>query len=211
MSTPRLHTFFTLPVLILLLLVSGAASAKTPIVFVHGYAGWGGNFAIMASHFKRDGWTDTELYQFSYNSLLDSDVKSAQKLADFVNYVRARTQSVQVDIIAHSNGGLVTRYYKNKLGGYRYIDDFVTLGTPHKGTYTALLCFSPACKEMRPGSDFLDDLGGGCDYSIWSSCDEIINPDTHAQCGTSIKSGCVEHAALLIHGTSYTLARERVK
>lgn len=147
--------------LVLLVFSSPVASAKTPIVFVHGFSGWGGNFDTMIWRFRNDGWQSNRMYKFSYNSLLRSNTHSAARLRDYVNHVRSQTGHHRVDIIAHSNGGLVTRYYRNKLGGSRHIKNFVTLGTPHRGTQTAWLCFSPACTEMRPGSNFLNNLGGG--------------------------------------------------
>jgi pimeloyl-ACP methyl ester carboxylesterase len=54
--------------------------------------------------------------------------------------ILSRTGAAQVDIIAHSHGGLVTRKYLDKFGG-ALVRKFITMGTPHKGmleTFKAL-------------------------------------------------------------------------
>ncbi|MFN2376606.1 MAG: esterase/lipase family protein [Candidatus Binatia bacterium] len=182
-----------------------------PIVFVHGYSGWGGNWSQFVNWFKADGWVSDELYQFSYNSTGDSNQTSASKLGTYIQNVLVKTGASRVDIIAHSNGGLVARWYMAKLGGSAKVNQFVAIGTPHKGTDAAYLCLSPACFEMRPGSTFLKNLGSKeCERSLWSSCDEIINPDSSAQCGSSVHVGCIGHLALLGSSSVYAKARDYV-
>ena len=192
----------------------GAAAALTPhdpVVFVHGYMGWGGNWNSFINWFKADGWTAGELFTFSYNSTGDSNVKSAQSLATFVNNVLSQTGASQVDIVAHSNGGLVARYYMLKNGGAAKVDQLVAIGTPHKGTTTAYACLSPACFEMRAGSSFLSTLGTKeCDASYWSPCDEIIIPNSSAQCGRNAQTACLGHVALLGSSSVYAGVRNYI-
>lgn len=188
-----------------------AAEARYPVVFVHGYSGWGGQFTTMKTRFRNSGWGTNELFYCNYNSLTQSNKTSASNLRTCINNVRASTGKAKVNIVAHSNGGLVARYYKNKLGGATYINRLVTLGTPHKGTLAALLCVSPACFEMRPGSSFLANLGGGCDRSLWSACDEIINPDGNAKCGTSIQTSCLGHVLMLESSSVFSTVKGLVQ
>ncbi len=44
----------------------------------------------------------------------------------------------EIDIVAHSKGGLIARYYVQNLGGSKRVRHLVTLGTPHRGTWMAL-------------------------------------------------------------------------
>lgn len=189
-------------------LQSYAACSKQPIVFVHGYAGFNAQWNTMSNRFKKDGWPDCALYKFSYSSLTKSNKTSASQLRDYVNWVKGRTGWSKVNIVAHSNGGLVSRWYRVFKGGYSSNDDLVTIGTPHKGTSWAYACFSPACFEMRYNSSFLKDLNGrGCDTAIWSSGDEIINPDSSAKCGSSHHVGWWEHNIMLELKSTYNLVK----
>lgn len=71
----------------------------------------------------------------------------------------------KVHIVAHSKGGLVALWWVLRMGGYKYCDKVITLGTPYKGSYlTYLGLFTPLgffwqdLWQMRPGSKFLRDL-----------------------------------------------------
>jgi triacylglycerol esterase/lipase EstA (alpha/beta hydrolase family) len=98
-----------------------------------------------------------------------------------------------VDIVAHSMGGLVARAAisgtakergKNGWPKYIYVEDVVTIGTPHNGTRGwASVCFlSTVCKEMLPGSAFLKSLAhnaqatGGTDWTMIGTEDDDIVP-----------------------------------
>jgi pimeloyl-ACP methyl ester carboxylesterase len=56
---------------------------------------------------------------------LNSIESSAQELADFANNVLNKTNSTQVDIVGHSQGGILARYWIKYLGGegkvYRHV------------------------------------------------------------------------------------------
>jgi triacylglycerol lipase len=192
-------------------LQSYAACSKQPVIFVHGYAGFNAQWNTMSNRFKNDGWPDCALYKFSYSSLTKSNKTSATELRDYVNWVKGRTGWSKVNIVAHSNGGLVSRWYRVFKNGAASNDDLVTIGTPHKGTSWAYACFSPACFEMRYNSSFLKDLNGrGCDTSIWSSGDEIINPDSSAQCGSNHHVGWWEHNIMLELKSTYNIVKGNI-
>lgn len=90
-----------------------------------------------------------------------------------------------VDVVAHSMGGLVSRYmvYRIAKGDAAFpstlsVEDVVTMGTPHNGTGWAYGCGSTECVQMRPGSSFLNDLNangqnpqatGGTDWTLMGS------------------------------------------
>ena len=64
-----------------------------------------------------------------------TDVRSlAARLAAQVERVCDRTGFDRVHIVAHSMGGLVARYYVQRLGGHERVHTLVTLGTPQRGT-----------------------------------------------------------------------------
>ncbi|MCM5681182.1 hypothetical protein M8A51_16770 [Schlegelella sp. S2-27] len=194
-------------------LACGTATAQTePIVFVHGYSGSGSNWDTMISRFRASGYPSNLLYTFEYNSLIASDSTSGSQMRSFVNTVRSRHGNARVSVVAHSNGGLVSRWYRVQLGGDAAMRRFVTLGTPHSGTTSAYACFSPACFDMRPYSSFLITLAGrGCDRSLWSATDGVILPASSAQCGSSTRTRDVSHLALLTDSSVYGQVRDQLR
>lgn len=57
-----------------------------------------------------------------------------QRLAELA----AQERRKRVIVVAHSMGGLIARFWLGPLGGARYCDVLVTLGTPHRGAPKAL-------------------------------------------------------------------------
>jgi triacylglycerol lipase len=63
------------------------------------------------------------------------------------------------DFFGFSMGGLIGRYYLQRLGGATRVRRLVTLATPHRGTWTArFMAARPALLQMYPASDFITDL-----------------------------------------------------
>jgi pimeloyl-ACP methyl ester carboxylesterase len=90
---------------------------------------------------KRNGYEkDINLFEFPYD-WRNSNVMTAQELAEKITEIQAETSLDFVDIIAHSMGGLVARQYIQNGSDYDfyYIDQLITLGTPHKGSPQAYL------------------------------------------------------------------------
>ena len=66
-----------------------------------------------------------------------------------------------IDIVGFSMGGLISRVWLQKLGGASRTNRFISIGTPHHGTYTAQLipsCLFPGIADMKRGSDLVLDL-----------------------------------------------------
>jgi pimeloyl-ACP methyl ester carboxylesterase len=78
----------------------------------------------------------------------------------------AQTGVQKVDIVGHSMGGLVGLYYLKRLGGRHRVRRLVLLGTPTRGTWSALLGLITAplglaSWQLLPGSPFLRELSEG--------------------------------------------------
>jgi pimeloyl-ACP methyl ester carboxylesterase len=87
--------------------------------------------------------------------------ENAAVLAGYIDGVKERTGAAEVDIVAHSMGGLISRYYVDRLMGERDVGRLVMLGTPNGGSACAVLPASlgistPATVELRPS--YLDDV-----------------------------------------------------
>ena len=175
-----------------------------PFVLVHGWNGSNSQWDTIVDRFVADGYERCAFYRFSWSTLWDDNATAASYLADFVADVRADHNNQQVTILAHSNGGLITRQFREFENGYVANDRLVTLGTPHNGTTTAYACFNPSCTDMRPGSNHINALAGqGCDRSIWSDSDLVVLPAESAKCGINTQTVSVWHEALFTEEVTY--------
>jgi triacylglycerol esterase/lipase EstA (alpha/beta hydrolase family) len=127
---------------------------------------------------------------------------SAAQLGAFVDRVRVATGAAKVDIVGHSQGGMMPRYYLKFLGGASKVGTLVGLAPSNHGTnlfgLTGLLAAFPggssfatalcaACNEQLAGSTFLQHLNAGGDtvagvkYTvIETTYDEVVTPYTSA-------------------------------
>jgi triacylglycerol esterase/lipase EstA (alpha/beta hydrolase family) len=102
----------------------------------------------------------------------------AGDLATFVDKVRAATGAAQVDIVGHSQGGMLPRYYLKFLGGAEKVRVLVGITPINHGTTLAgvgtLLASNPAassivasqcpaCRDNLAGSPFMQKLNAGGD------------------------------------------------
>jgi len=192
------------------------AAVRNPILFVHGWNGSSSTWTTMVGRFKQSGWTDSQLYNWSYDSSLSNATIAAQ-IKTKVDQIRAATGAAKVDIVSHSMGALSSRYYLKNLGGSAYVDAWVSLGGPNHGTAISSFCFSTACTEMRVGSSFLsalnsvDETPGAVRYATWrSSCDLVIIPTSSVPVsgGTNtLTSACLSHSALHDDATVFNQVR----
>lgn len=195
-----------------------AATTRQPILFVHGLSGGSFNWAQMIYRFKADGYTDAELFNWSYNWAQDNTV-TARGVAAKVEQIKAQTGWAKVDIVTHSMGALSTRHYLKELGGTASVDAFVSLGGPNHGTTTAYACALRSCADMRFDSPFLtrlnagDETPGAVRYGTWWSwCDAVISPSSSTPLAgaRNTYAGCVGHISLLGHRPTYTGVRDFV-
>ena len=104
----------------------------------------------------------------------------AQQLAAFTDqHLRGK----KFDLVGFSMGGLVSRYYVQRLGGAKRIEHFVTMATPHQGTHLAFLHPGAGARQMRPRSPFLQDLEKDADLlknvkftSFYTPLDTVVVP-----------------------------------
>lgn len=60
--------------------------------------------------------------------------RSARQLAEFIRQLRAKYGiDSHFQVLAHSMGGVVARYYINCLGGHAHVKRLTVMGTPHLG------------------------------------------------------------------------------
>jgi triacylglycerol lipase len=105
----------------------------------------------------------------------------SQQLADFIDGGFAPDEPV--NLFGFSMGGLIHRYYVQKMDGHRRVRKLVTAASPHRGTMTAKLATMAAALQMRPDSEFIMELNRDLSplqqvefTSIWSPFDLTIVP-----------------------------------
>ncbi len=110
-----------------------SAAHPRPVVLLHGtWENAFNNFARMSPALKKEGYCvfalnygDTDSSAIGHIKSLrgtDSVASSAKEIATYIDAVRAATGSAQVDIVGHSQGGLVTRQYLRFEGGANLAD-----------------------------------------------------------------------------------------
>ncbi|MFJ4838446.1 esterase/lipase family protein [Streptomyces sp. NPDC088746] len=169
-----------------------AADTRPPVVLLHGFIDNRSVFVLLRRSLARHGWHHLESLNYSP---LTCDIRTAAELLDrHVEEICARTGHREIDIVGHSLGGLIARYYVQRLGGDRRVRTLVTLGTPHSGTAAAPLAGAhPIVRQMRGGSDLIEELrrpAPGCRtrfISFWSELDRVMLP---------VETACVDHPDL---------------
>ena len=101
-----------------------------PVVLVHGVLGDATNFATLRRYLARHGIR--RFSSFRYWPRLDYQ-RLAARFGAHVSGVCRETGATQVDVIGHSLGGLVARYFL-QTGEARLVRRLVTLGTPYLGS-----------------------------------------------------------------------------
>ncbi|MFI5484442.1 lipase family alpha/beta hydrolase [Micromonospora echinaurantiaca] len=207
-----------------------STAAATPVIVVGGLSGVAIAYEPLAARLRADGYR-VFIYQLPGLGLGDIPA-SARAFAGYVDQVRAATGAARVDLVGHSEGGLVSRYYLKRLGGTGVVGRYVSLGSPQYGTYVAnILKFLGlgscagivACQQMSIGSAFLADLNAGDDTpgavrytTVRTLQDELVRPVDNAllhdgSTNVLIQSYCplrvVGHLGLVLDGTTYTVIR----
>lgn len=153
---------------------------RNPVLLVHGIWDTAKVFSKMKFHLEQQGCDVRDLDLIPNNG--DAPLEElAQQVA---NYISANFPlDKPLDLVGFSMGGIVSRYYVQKLGGIERVQRFITISSPHNGTWLAYGSQRPGAKQMRPGSQFLQDLNQDVeilkriDYtSIWTPLDLMIVP-----------------------------------
>lgn len=160
--------------------IDPAPRDRHPVLLVHGIWKTGAAFRSMSRYLVERGFTVHTI------DLVPNDGRAtipalAEQVASFIE--RTLPAGEPLDLVGFSMGGVVSRYYLQRLGGAARVRRFVTISSPHHGTLTAYLRRLPGAVQMRPNSALLRELNedvdsfGGVDVtSIWTPLDLMIMP-----------------------------------
>jgi len=135
---------------------------------------------------------------------------SAKATKDLVEAIRPEYS--HITFVGHSMGGLIGRYLIQRTDVGGLVDAYVSIGTPHKGTYMAFLApWSKSAHQMRPGSEFLKRL----DASPWpnipaltikGALEEVVIPRSNASFDYAADEVVIpnaNHASLLFNKQTF--------
>ncbi|HET7590444.1 MAG TPA: alpha/beta fold hydrolase [Solirubrobacterales bacterium] len=212
-----------------------------PVVLVHGtFADMSDSWQALSPLLKNNGWC---VFAFNYGSYSGSgaigvygvgDIRnSAQELSAFVDEVRSATGASQVDLVGHSQGGMMPRYYLKHLGGAGAVHTLVGLSPSNHGTtldglftlagffpgasqFTGALC--PACRQQEAGSAFITELnsGGetvaGVEYTvIQTRYDQVVTPYTSAfLSGSGVHNVLLQNQCVLDFGDHLSMPYDHI-
>ncbi|WBO67276.1 esterase/lipase family protein [Streptomyces camelliae] len=181
-----------------------SADHPRPVVLVHGTLGNSvDNWLSLAPYLEARGYC---VFSLDYGQLsgvplfygLGPIDQSAGQLSAFVDKVLAATGAAKADLVGHSQGGMMPRYYLKFLGGAAKVNALVGLAPDNHGAtlsgLTDLLPYfpgagdlikatTPGLADQIPGSDFLTKLNAGGDtvpgvhYTVIATkYDEVATP-----------------------------------
>jgi triacylglycerol esterase/lipase EstA (alpha/beta hydrolase family) len=181
-----------------------SAAHPRPVVLVHGTLGNSvDNWLALAPYLVRRGYC---VFSLDYGQLpgvpffhgLGPIDKSAEQLDTYVDKVLAATGASEVDLVGHSQGGMMPRHYLKFLGGADKVNALIGLAPDNHGTtlngLTKLLPYFPGAEDLlsaatpgladqMAGSAFLSKLNAGGDtvpgvrYTVIATrYDEVVTP-----------------------------------
>jgi triacylglycerol esterase/lipase EstA (alpha/beta hydrolase family) len=181
-----------------------SAAHPRPVILVHGTLGNSvDNWLSLAPYLESRGYC---VYSLDYGQLAGVPVfhglgpidASAQQLSAYVDRVLAATGAAKADLVGHSQGGMMPRYYLKFLGGAAKVNALVGIAPDNHGAtlsgLTNLLPYFPGASDLIkattpgladqiPGSDFLTKLNAGGDtvpgvhYTVIATkYDEVATP-----------------------------------
>jgi triacylglycerol esterase/lipase EstA (alpha/beta hydrolase family) len=181
-----------------------SAAHPRPVVLVHGtFANSVDNWLGLAPYLKVRGYC---VFSLDYGQLpgvpffhaLGPIDKSAEQLSAYVDKVLAATGAAEADLVGHSQGGMMPRYYLKFLGGAAKVNALVGIAPTSHGTTLAglthllpyfpgaedlLTTATPALAQQVAGSAFMTRLNEGGDtvpgvrYTVIATkYDEVVTP-----------------------------------
>jgi len=181
--------------------VSEKSAKPTPpcsdmhVVLVHGFLQCGNSYKRLQGRLEKRG------VHCLVARLKPSDGRTglselAGQLSDQIEAQWGTDQ--EFSVVAYSMGGLVSRYYLQQLGGAARCRQLITVSTPHHGTWMARLYPGKGAREMRRGSQFLDQLAATEDRlgdmplaSYRTPMDLMILPSTSSIWDRAVNLSCL--------------------
>ena len=131
---------------------------RNPIILIHGLWNTSSIFSLISS--KLD---EKEVEYFAPTLNHAFGMTSIVELTNLIDQLIVEKYGLEqeIDILGFSMGGIIGRYWINKLNGHKRTKRFMTIGSPHNGTLTSQLVPKypfRGISEMKINSSLLRDL-----------------------------------------------------
>jgi len=167
------------------LLLGDVVAAGTPILLVHGLIDNRSIFTLLRRALQKRGFG--RVLSLNYSPFTQDVRAAAARLDRLVEQTCEETGYERVHVVGHSLGGVVARYYVQRMGGDARVHTLVTLGSPHSGTHAAYLLPQRLVRQLRPGSELMQELAAPVEacrtrfVAFWSDLDQLIVPKRSAR------------------------------
>jgi triacylglycerol lipase len=186
-SAPELERFTLagLPPIRRGLLIGDVEAAGTPILLIHGMVDNRSIFTVLRRALRRRGFG--RVWTMNYHVFTHDLRTAAERLRTTVEAICEQTGYERIHVVGHSMGGIVARYYVQRMGGDARVHTLVTLGSPHAGTHAAHLIPRGVTRQLRRASELVGELAqpaAGCRtrfIAFWSDLDALISPKRAAR------------------------------
>ena len=111
------------------LIIGDVEAAGTPILLLHGLVDNRSIFTVLRRALRRRGFG--RIWTMNYHVLTHDVRAAAQRLAATIDAICEQTGYERIHVIGHSMGGIIARYYVQRMGGDERVHTLVTLGSPH--------------------------------------------------------------------------------
>jgi hypothetical protein len=167
------------------LLIGDVEAAGTPILLIHGLVDNRSIFTLLRRGLQRRGFG--RVWTMNYR-IWTTDLRgAARQLEAAIAGICEQTGYERIHVIGHSMGGLIARYFVQRMGGDARVHTLVTLGTPHRGTSAAKLLPLGVLEQLAPSSQVVAELAQPVEtcqtrfVSFWSDIDALIVPKQSAR------------------------------
>ncbi len=162
-KNPRAANRVSLLVLIFALTMTSPATAgpdpasvpTRQVILVHGIYDTAWTLRKLERRLTEAGFT-VHVTPFKPNNGSVPLEESARQIAARIE--AAVPPGTPISLVGFSMGGLIARYYVQRLADPSQVETLVTIASPHHGTWLAWFGLHQAVRQMRPGSEFLEEL-----------------------------------------------------
>jgi len=154
---------------------------EIPVILVHPYLMNRGCMIYLFLKLKKEGYKN--VYALTINPKFAPIEFQAARFAEMVEQILKKHNSQKFIGIGHSQGGIILRYYVQKMNGLDKIEKLITIGSPNQGTKLGIFARSFNGRQMNYQSDFIKNLNQEIPKElkllcIFSPTDNMILPWT---------------------------------
>jgi triacylglycerol lipase len=142
--------------------MSRTSTQPIPVVLVHGFLDTSRIFKKMAASLRKQNFIVYDTLNLKPSTGKNGIEPLAEQLEKYIHENVGKEKPFH--LVGFSMGGIVVRFYLQKMNGNVYAQKLITLASPHHGSWWAWLLNIKSCQQVRPNSEFLNSLNS--DFSM---------------------------------------------